>query len=248
MKKDTDTKYTTSNGLWVKFKDDEIAGTSIFTAVCKKIQGIEDNLDKGDYVAAYNNLDINSLVDQFLIWELTMNREYGDPGSVYMFMDGDGKLHAGPVWDFDRGTFQNQEKATSLGNSVSYRVKADNAWMFLRTQENQAYSYIWYRQLMKDATFKQTVQQRWKVIKPYLDMIPEQIRLYGKTQAASFTYNSAMWPTNKGDITKYKSDFKDWSGDEQIVSWNEVITNFVAVYQERLEGMNSLITSGQFTE
>jgi hypothetical protein len=57
-----------------------------------------------------------------------------------------------------------------------------------------------------------------------------------------------MWPTNKGDITKYKSDFKDWSGDEQIVSWNEVITNFVAVYQERLEGMNSLITSGQFTE
>lgn len=248
MKEDEDTKYTTSNGAWVKFKDDAIAGTSLFTAVSKKIQSIEDYLDAGNYTEAYKLLDINSLVDQFLIWELTMNREYGDPGSVYMFMDGDGKLCAGPVWDFDRGTFQNQEKATSLGNSTSYRVKPDNEWMFLRSQESEDYSYIWYRQLMKDATFQQTVQQRWAVIKPYLDMVPELIRYYGETQAVSFTYDSAMWPTNKGDITKYKSDFKDWSGDEQIASWDEVVNNFVTVYTERLEGMNSLITSGQFTK
>ena len=247
MKEDNDTKYTTSNGAWVKFKDDAIAGTSLFTAVCDKIQDIEDNLDAGNYTAAYNDLDINSLVDQFLIWELTMNREYGDPGSVYMFMDGDGKLCAGPVWDFDRGTFQNQDNATSLGNSTSYRVKPDNAWMFLRSQESEAYSYIWYRQLMKDATFQQTVQQRWAVIKPYLDLIPDQIRSYGEKLALSYEYDSAMWPTNKSDITKYKYDFKDWSGDEQIASWDEVVDNFVTVYKERLDGMNTLITTGKFT-
>ena len=101
------------------------------------------------------------MVDQFLIWELTMNREYGDPGSVYMFMDGNGKLSAGPVWDFDRGTFQNQEKATSLGNSTSYRVKPDDAWMFNRSQESDTYSYVWYRQLAKDETFRNTVVERW---------------------------------------------------------------------------------------
>lgn len=248
MKEDEDTKYTTSNGAWVKFKDDAIAGTSLFTAVSKKIQSIEDYLDAGNYTEAYKLLDINSLVDQFLIWELTMNREYGDPGSVYMFMDGDGKLCAGPVWDFDRGTFQNQEKATSLGNSTSYRVKPDNEWMFLRSQESEDYSYIWYRQLMKDATFQQTVQQRWAVIKPYLDMVPELINYYGETQAVSFSYDSVMWPTNYGDVRKYKSDFRDWSGDEEIASWDEVVNNFVTVYTERLEGMNSLITSGQFTK
>lgn len=250
MKEDEDTKYTTSNGAWVKFKDDAIAGTSLFTAVCDKIQDIEDYLDAGNYTEAYKLLDINSLVDQFLIWELTMNREYGDPGSVYMFMDGDGKLCAGPVWDFDRGTFQNQEKATSLGNSTSYRVKPDNEWMFLRSQESEDYSYIWYRQLMKDATFQQTVQQRWAVLKPYLDMIPDQIRYYGQTQAESFKYDSVMWPTNKADIRNYKSDFNDWSGDEELGAngnYQEVIENFVTVYQERLEGMNTLITSGEFT-
>ena len=57
-----------------------------------------------------------------------------------------------------------------------------------------------------------------------------------------------MWPTNKADITKYKSDFKDWSGDEQIASWDEVIENFVTVYNERLAGMDALITSGKFTK
>ena len=247
-KEDKDTKYTTSNGVPVKFKDDKIKGTSVYTAVSEKIQSIEDYLDAGNYTEAYKMLDINSVIDQMLIWELTMNREYGDPGSVYMYMDGDGKLCAGPVWDFDRGTFQNQDKATALGNSTSYRVKPDNAWMYLRTQESEKYSYIWYRQLVKDAKFQQTVQQRWKVIRPYLDVIVEQIRYYGQTQAESYKYDSAMWPTQKGDITNYKSDFKDWSGDEQISDWNELINNFVTVYQERLDGMDALITSGSFTK
>lgn len=247
-KEDEDTKYTTSNGVPVKFKDDKIKGTAVYTAVSDKIQDIEDYLDAENYTEAYKLLDINSVIDQMLIWELTMNREYGDPGSVYMYMDGDGKLCAGPVWDFDRGTFQNQDKATSLGNSTSYRVKPDDAWMYLRSQESEDYSYIWYRQLAQDTTFQQTVQQRWKVIKPYLNMIVEQIRYYGQTQAVSYSYDSAMWPTQKGDITKYKSDFKDWSGDEEISGWNELIENFVTVYQERLDGMDYLITSGKFTK
>lgn len=247
-KEDEDTKYTTSNGVPVKFKDDAIKGTTLYTAVSKKVQAIEDYLDAGNYTEAYKMLDINSVIDQMLIWELTMNREYGDPGSVYMFMDGDGKLCAGPVWDFDRGTFQNQEKATSLGNSTSYRVKPDDQWMYNRTQERDSYSYVWYRQLVKDPTFQQTVQERWAVIKPYLELVLGQIRYYGETQRVSFSYDSVMWPTNTGDVKKYKSDFKDWSGDEEISNWDELINNFATVYQERLSGMDALITGGRFTK
>jgi hypothetical protein len=55
-----------------------------------------------------------------------------------------------------------------------------------------------------------------------------------------------MWPTNKADVRKYKSDFIDWSGDEEISDWNALIDNFVTVYQKRLSGMNTLITSGKF--
>ena len=230
----------------VKFKDVKISGTTLAAAIEEKVQRIEDNLDAGSYKAAYNDLDINSVVDQFLIWELTMNREYGDPGSVYMFMDGNGKLSAGPVWDFDRGTFQNQEKAKSLGNTDSYRVKPDDAWMFNRSQENETYSYIWYRQLAKDTEFQNVVKTRWAVIYPSLKAVVNTIETYREPMRTSFEYDSAMWPTSKSDVQAYKSDFKDWSGDETTSDWDELVDNFKTVYEERLKGMNYLITNGIF--
>jgi hypothetical protein len=60
-----------------------------------------------------------------------------------------------------------------------------------------------------------------------------------------------MWPTTKDDIRKYKSDFNDWSGDELLGvngNYQEVIENFVTVYEARLEGMNGLITSEEFVK
>ena len=252
---DETSKFRTSNKLPFMFKD-EVSST-ILSSVQTKVQRIEDNIDNGNYDAAFEELDVNSVVDQFLIWELAMNREYGDPRSVYMYMDGDGKLSAGPVWDFDRGTFQNQELATSLGNSSSYRVKPDNEWICWRTQETEendngsAAAYVWYKQLIKSATFQQKVQERWAVIKPYLEIVAEQIAYYGQYLESSYKYDSEMWPTNTGDIKKYKSDFKDWSGDEELGAngnYQEVINNFITVYQERLAGMDGLITSGTFTK
>ena len=57
-----------------------------------------------------------------------------------------------------------------------------------------------------------------------------------------------MWPTNKAAIQKHKNNFSDWSGDEKINSYPELIENFVTVYRNRLNGMNALITSGRFTK
>ena len=224
------------------FKDEVTSG--ILNSVKTKIQGIETNIYNGNYDEAFKNLDINSVVDQWLIYGLTLNREYGDPRSVYMYMDGDGMLKAGSVWVFDRGTFQNQENAKNYGNSD--RVKPDNEWMCWRTTSDD--NYIWYKQLIKSPTFQAKVVERWKVIKPYLEMVVSQIDYYGQTQAVSYSYDSAMWPTNKADVQAWKSGFKDWSGDEQISDWNQLIANFKTVYQERLAGMDGLITSGKFTK
>ncbi len=237
-------KFKTSKQVPVMFKDE--VSDAILNAVKTKIQGIETNLYNNNFTTAYNNLDINSVIDQMLIWELTMNREYGDPRSVYYFMDGNGKLCAGPVWDFDRGTFQNTTNAKNQGNSD--RVKPYNEWMYWRTAEKETYSYIWYRQLVKDPTFHTTVQKRWAVIYPHLKLVSAQIHEYGRTLKTSFEVDSKMWPTTKNAIQKHKSGFSDWSGDENINNWDELIKNFVTVYEARLEGMNTLITTGKFTE
>lgn len=260
---DETSKFKTSRSLPFMFKD-EVSNT-ILNAVKEKVQRIETNIYKNTasgFEAAFNELDVNSVIDQMLILELAMNREYGDPRSLYMYMNGDGKLSGGPVWDFDRGTFQNPSKAEELcdtkgpkGSSGKYyRVKSYNEWLYWRDGQNQetdTYSYAWYRGLANSAVFQAKVQERWAVVKPILDMVPELIRQYGKTQAESFKYDSAMWPTTKDDIRKYKSDFNDWSGDELLGAngnYQEVIDNFIEVYQNRLAGMDALITSGKFTK
>ena len=101
--------------------------------------------------------------------------------------------------------------------------------------------------MAKDATFKKAVQDRWEVIYPYLQGVSDQIRMYGETLKLSFESDSAMWPTDKAAIQEHKSGFSDWSGDEKLSTFEEVIKNFVQVYEARLGGMNTLITSGKFT-
>ena len=257
---DEPSKFKTSKSVPFMFKDEVTTG--IVNRVKEKVQRIETNIYKNTaagFEAAFNELDINSVIDQMLIFELAMNREYGDPRSVYMYMDKDGKLSGGPVWDFDRGTFQNPTKAEALcdndgpkGSSGKYyRVKSYNEWLYWRdgtNQETDSYSYVWYRGLAKSAAFQAKVQERWVVLKPYLDMIPEMIYQYGAELAVSYDYDSKMWPTTKNDIRKYKDDFNDWSGDETVEDWDEVIANFLTVYQNRLAGMDALITSGRFTK
>ena len=83
---------------------------------------------------------------------------------------------------------------------------------------------------------------------PYLQGVVNNIRQLGVKMACSYEVNNAMWPTTKAAIHEHKSGFTDWSGDENIAAYSDVIDNFVTVYQARLAGMNNLITSGKFTK
>jgi hypothetical protein len=243
-KRDEPSYFTSNNGIIFQFKDE--LNSTILNQVKTKMNRIESNIINKNFATAYDELDIHSLIDQMLIWELTLNREYGDPSSVYMYMDGDGKLSAGPVWDFDRGTFQNQELANTGNYANTNRIKPDDEWMYWRKSSSE--SYIWYSQLAADPTFQQAVKDRWANMYPYLKMIEGQIREYGSQLKASWGYNNAMWPTKRSEIRSFKSDFTDWSGDEDLATFDEVINNMVTVYNERLDGLNTLITSGTFTK
>lgn len=237
------------------FKDD-VLSDDIFAAVKAKVQGIEDNIYNGNFAAAYEDMDIYSVIDQWLIWELTMNHEFLDPRSVYYFMNGNGKLSAGPVWDFDRATFQNVENARSQGSSGD-RLKPYDQWICWSASPvaggteksmQKSTSCVFYPALVKDPIFQAAVQKRWAVLYPYLLSVKDDISAYGQKLERSYEVNSQMWPTSKAAIQKYKNNFSDWSGDENISAYKDVIDNFLTVYQKRLDGMNMLITSGRFAK
>lgn len=234
---------TTKTQMPINFKDD-LPDATIKGQVENKINKIDEYLAGGKYSEASELLDYNTVIDQWIIWELTQNREYTEPRSVYYYMDGDSKLCAGPVWDFDRATFQNTANAKSQGNSD--RIKAYDAWVY----QNNTSGLLskWYQYLIKDPNFCKRVQERWTVMYPYLQTVTADIDRHGVELKKSFGYDSKMWPTDEKSITTHKSGFSDWSGDENINEHDELVKNFKTVYKSRLEGMNSLITSGKFVK
>lgn len=248
-----DEKYkgVTSRGVTWQLKDD-VLPDDYHTKIKTKMQAIEDAIKGGDFEAYSQLIDIPSAIDQWLIWELALNREYTEPRSIYGYINGgNDKLHFGPVWDFDRGTFQNPEQAKAMGSS---RVKQWNAFLSSASKISKSGGYkenqqpcMWYPLLMDDAKFVEAVQNRWTILYPYLSQVVSEIERFGKENALSWKYDSEMWPGTASALNAgYPSGFSDFSGDENLTDYPSVIENLINCYNGRLEGLDALIRAGNF--
>lgn len=250
-------KFRTARGLPCMFKDEVTKySADIFNQVKARIEAVESNLEAGNYEAAYSDLDINSVIDYFFIQELTFNDEYKHPKSVYMLIDGDGKLTAGPVWDFDWQTFINYDKVQAMNNKYggTYDCRNTNEWLYGKSKlaekpwwPGSDYDYVndqpymWYPLLFKDANFRAKVQERWAVIYPQLLSVVAKIDEFAALNKVSEQFNYAMWPL----VGLKNSVGSAFNGDEDM-SFDEAIATMKQAYTERLEWMNSSITSGFF--
>ncbi len=246
--------FRTGRGLPVMFKDEVPADGDIFNAVKNKVESIEADLEVGNYEAAYELLDINSVIDYFLVQELTFNNEYKHPKSVYMYMDGDGKLTAGPVWDFDWQTFIIPDQVRAYGGNYVDQLRNVDEWLYggsklaERTFPWGEYDYandmpyMWYPLLFKDAAFRSKVQERWNSIYPVLLQVLDEIDRLAEQNRVSDRFNSAMWPTTRDLKNTVGAAF---NGDEEM-SFDEAIQSMKKAYANRLEWMNTQIVSGSF--
>ena len=244
---DENYKGVTDRGITWQLKDDVLPAYS--SQIGTKIQAIEDAIKSGDFTAYSQLIDIPSFIDQWFVVELAMNREYTEPRSLYSYYNGgNDKLHAGPVWDFDRGTFQNPTVAQKMGSS---RVKSYDAFLSASSKVSKYGGYkdnqqpcLWYPLLMNDPEFVTMVKARWAVLKPYLEAVTSEIERLGQENALSWQYESAMWPGTASALnTGYPSGFSDFSGDENLTDYDAVIQNLIKCYSDRLDGMNTLINS-----
>ena len=124
-------------------------------------------------------LDLESFADWWFVYELAKNGEPNHPKSCYMHKDRLDVLKAGPVWDFDWGTFT---------PGTSYSVK--NA--------------IYYGRLFQDPVFISIVKSRWSILKSGFETIPEYIRSIASTTKNSNNLNISLWPISSrvnGDET-----------------------------------------------
>lgn len=248
--------FRTSRGIPCMFKDEVPANSEFFNYVKNKVEGIENSLNAENYEEAYKNLDINSVIDYFFIQELTFNDEYKHPKSVYMYIDGPGKLTAGPVWDFDWQTFVLYDKVQAMNSKYggTYNCRNTNEWLYGKSRlaekpwwPGSDYDYVndqpymWYPLLFKDANFRAKVQERWAVIYPQLLNVVAKIDEFAALNKVSEQFNYAMWPL----VGLKNSVSSAFNGDEDM-SFDEAIATMKQAYTERLEWMNSSITSGSF--
>lgn len=204
---------------------------------------------------AYEKLDINSMIDWWIINELAMNDEMQWPKSAFAYKDGDGKYFAGPVWDFDYQTYVNIEKYNTSsiiknmeaehlstkywGEVVPYKftdLGGYSALMYQRTNSASSSPYGWYPWLFKDPYFVARVKARWNSL--YNSVLQNQssvIAQMGKEREKAAESNWKIW--------NIKYLHAGNSGDEYDFTYPEAIQNFNEVFEKRREGLNTAINN-----
>ena len=172
------------------------------------------------YIAKY--IEPVSFIDYWLIYEVCLNHELRNPGSVFVHKDVEGgvaggKLIAGPTWDFDYGTF-----------NFEY---TDGGWYPEHVKRYELYleDGIWYAHLFKNAKMKALAKERWVVLKPKFETMPGFIREQGKYLKESAKENFQIWPRGTG-----------LNYDENL-SYDEAVEKMAGVVEERIKNMDTAI-------
>lgn len=156
-------------------------------------------------------LDVDSFIDEWIVYEVMCNHELGNPGSVFFHKDKDGLLKAGPVWDFDWGVLSFY---TSNGENGLVNGKA-----------------IWYARLFQDPTFKDRVKARFQELLPQLETIPEYMEECRALLSKSAQLNFKMW--NPAD-DRTQNGGKIINGDENL-SFDAAVDRLKKNYNTHLQ-------------
>src|SRR5690606_7546841 len=96
---------TASQNVPITFKSPEIPNEQQFDYITTYINTFEEGLYNNKFMEpelSYNNyIDVNSLVNWYIVNELRKNNDDIFFSSVYLYKNRNEKLKIGPVWDFD---------------------------------------------------------------------------------------------------------------------------------------------------
>ncbi len=179
-------------------------------------------------------LDIPSIVDYFIVQELTKNVD-GFRRSVFFYRAHDGKFHLGPLWDFD----------IAWGNLSFYFMANPTGWS--HTKPWLVYpAAFWFRRLLQDPYFVEQIQQRYFSLRQagqILDYnsIEQDIQQYEQELGASPLRDKIRWQGQRtwtqNHILNTAKHAPDFAGNVQILKdW----------IQSRLAWLDNAMRKGDF--
>lgn len=164
-------------------------------------------------------IDVDSFIDYWLVFELMGNHELSNPGSVYMYKKSQGKLYAGPCWDFDWGT---------LTDDTGYNVALHPLTNLINWTEDS----IWYGRLKEDPAFRQALGARFRELLSQFQTIPDYMDKWERQLAVSAIYNFKMWSTYQANTGNNHS-----INGETDMTFHNAVTHIKSVYNTRLNGV-----------
>ena len=255
-------QFTTACYVPFLFKDD--GNDDMLSYASTFVRGIEDNLYKNTtagYNAAFEKMDLTSFVDFWLIQELMMNSETGHPKSCYSYIN-NGKMYAGPIWDFDWNTLPSSTSYSENGYSYTESMLEDamptSGWFGSKSyqcyhkssgypseplNESDA-NYLWYPMLVKSAEFKALAAERWNTVKGAIqNYVNNEIPKIQAQIATSEALNNQMWPVDSGSSSWNSKRYSTYGigggfcGDEGK-SFSDAVSTMQATLKTRINGMS----------
>lgn len=168
--------------LFIKYPEINEPGTPVYNEILAYMRSMDQSLVSYYSTNFENYIDMDSWVDWFIVMELTCNTDSSLLRSTYLYRRPDGKLHIGPVWDFDM----------AFGN-YGYDNKTYEYWATAEPiyQPNQE-KYYWY--LYRSDVFMHAVCLRWDEIKDeLLDRAYTAIDKYDMAIDASRPAHNERW-------------------------------------------------------
>ena len=169
-------------------------------------------------------MDMDSLVEWYIFNEIMKNDDTLFNSSIYLYNDYDGKLHMGPVWDYD----------LAMGGIDRNDGKNVDPEGFMFT-ENYWGRPNWMEYVLKSTTFNNMVSERWK-------------ELY---YSGTFEYIAAFLELQREYLRpEYKYNFDLWNVDGVFVpsdSFDEAVDNLKNFIVRRVEWLNSQWNGSEVT-
>lgn len=175
--------FVTSRGQYVVIKGPEYASKEQVQYISGFVQELEDALysadgknSKGKHYTEY--LDSDSAALMYLLEEFSMDVDAGIT-SCFFYKDsdtnGDGKIHAAPVWDFD----------VAFGNLEQYkdgvRMSDTDKWFVSKSYQYENGQPTIFAQLFNHSDFVENVKKQYnEKFKPALAILGSKDKISGK--------------------------------------------------------------------
>ena len=150
------------------------------------VQQIEDAVLSGDLERAGVYLDWDSFVLRYVLDETVLNQDTGITSMYFYKPEGEQKLYAGPVWDYD-GSLGSGNMTGWMNHKVIAAVEIQNY--------KRESSLSWYPVLYQNEWFLNQARQKYRdLVRPYLlSMLEEGIDQYADHIKESVEMDMLRW-------------------------------------------------------